>query len=157
LTRIVKRACNIKRMGAWRPGEAIDRVVLDADDRQRRRIVLTGESGARFMLDLEKPAALKDGDGLVLEDGTIVRVVSRPEPLFELSAKTPLLLVRLAWHLGNRHADMQIAGERLRIRRDHVLRQMAAGVGADITPIEAPFDPEVGSPSDHHHEHCHGA
>ena len=53
-------------------------------------------------------------------------------------------LARLAWHLGNRHTDVQMVGERLRIRRDHVLEEMLDGLGAHLTPIEAPFDPEVG-------------
>ena len=99
---------------------------------------------------------LKDGDGLVLDDGAIVQVVGQPEPLLELGMRTPLALVRLAWHLGNRHTDVQISGERLRIRRDHVLEDMAAGLGATVTPVEAPFDPEAGAPHGHEH-HDHGA
>jgi len=150
----VKRASGIRRAREWDASEAIDRVVLDAGDRQRRRIVLTGEKGTTFLLDLEKPTALRDGDGLVLDDGAIVRVAGQPEPLLEIAAKTPLVLVRLAWHLGNRHTDVQIAGERLRIRRDHVLEGMAAGLGASVTPVEAPFDPETGA--DHQHGHGHG-
>jgi urease accessory protein len=148
----MKRACSIKCAGAWSAAEAVDRVVLDAGDRRRRRIVLTGEAGTTFLLDLETPVTLKDGDGLVLDDGAIVCVVGRSEPLIELAGRTPLQFVRLAWHLGNRHTDVQIVGERLRIRRDHVLEEMAAGLGASATPLEAPFDPEAGAG----HEHGHG-
>jgi urease accessory protein len=150
----MKRACEIKRVGTWSAVEAVDRVVLDAGDRQRRRIVLTGERGTHFLLDLEHPVSLKDGDGLVLEDGAIVVVVGAPEPLMEVVAKTPRQLVRLAWHLGNRHTDVQITGERLRIRRDHVLEEMAMALGASITRIEAPFDPEAGA--GHHHGPARG-
>jgi urease accessory protein len=149
----MKRACGIRRAGDWDAAVAVDCVVLDSGDRHRRRVVLTGRRGTTFLLDLESPAALKDGDGLVLGDGAIVQVVGEPEPLLELGAKTPLQLVRLAWHLGNRHTDVQIAGERLRIRRDHVLQDMAAGLGASVTPVEAPFDPETGAVD---REHGHG-
>jgi urease accessory protein len=123
--------------------------VLDAGDRQRRRIVLTGVAGNAFLLDLEEPATLRDGDGLVLEDGAIVRVIGQTEPLVELGVSSPFDLVRLAWHLGNRHTEVQIAGGRLRMRHDHVLEEMAARLGASVTSVEAVFDPESGV--DHHH------
>jgi urease accessory protein len=151
----VKRASRVLRSPEWAADTAVDRVVLDADDRHRRRIVLTGDGGTSFLLDLAEPVTLTDGDGLVLDDGTIVRVVGRAEPLAELSARTPLQFVRLAWHLGNRHTDVQIAGDRVRIRRDHVLEEMAAGLGAGVTPVEAPFDPEAGAPHGQHGHH-HG-
>ena len=125
----------------------IDRVQLDADDRHRRRIVLTGQNGTSFLLDLPQPVALRDGDGLVLDDGTIVLVAGLVEPLIEIAAKTPLDLLRLAWHLGNRHTDLQIVGDRLRIRRDHVLEDMVTQLGGQVAPVEASFDPEPG----HHH------
>jgi urease accessory protein len=96
---------------------------------------------------------LKDGDGLALDDGAIVAVVGEREALLELGTGSPLQLVRLAWHIGNRHADVQIAGNRLRIRRDHVLGEMAAGLGATVTPIDASFDPEAASPNHHGHDH----
>jgi urease accessory protein len=131
--------------------------VLDAGDRRRRRIVLAGEKSTKFLLDFEKSVVLRDGDGLLLDDGAIVRVVAMPEPLLEVRAATPLQLVRLAWHLGNRHTDVQISGDRLRIRRDHVLEGMAAGLGATVTQVDAPFDPEPGASHDHQHEHDHGA
>ncbi|MPZ55770.1 MAG: urease accessory protein UreE [Rhizobiales bacterium] len=154
----MQRASEIKRAGDWDAAEAVDRVVLDADERQRRRVVLTGENGTHFMLDLPHAAMLHDGDGLVLEDGAIVRVVGRPEPLLEIEAATPHHLARLAWHLGNRHTDVQIAGERLRIRRDHVLAEMLKRLGAHVTEIEALFDPEQGAYGPHGdaHGHAHG-
>jgi len=129
---------------------AIDRVVLDAGERYRRRIVLTGERGTTFLLDLPQATALKDGDGLVLDDGAIVRVAARPEPLTEIAAASAHDLARLAWHIGNRHTDVQIVGGRLRIRRDHVLEDMLRGLGAKLTPVEAPFDPEAGAYDRYH-------
>jgi urease accessory protein len=158
----VKRVAAIRPAGTWEDGSADDRIVLDADDRQRRRIVLTGERGTKILLDFEKPVTLRDGDGLVLEDGAIVRVCGQPEQLVEIAAPSPRDFVRFAWHLGNRHTDMQIAGERLRIRRDHVLEDMLRGLGAQVTPLTAAFDPESGAshgPAHHHgpvHDHSHG-
>jgi urease accessory protein len=96
---------------------------------------------------------LRDGDGLVLEDGAIVRVAGKPEPLVEIAAATPRDLARLAWHIGNRHTDMQVIGDTLRIRRDHVLEDMLRGLGAQLTPVEAPFDPEHGAYGHRHHDH----
>jgi urease accessory protein len=154
----VKRGFAIRRAGRWNPAAALDRVVLDAGDRHRRRIVLKGERGTDFMLDLDEAVVLRDGDGIVLDDGTMVLIAGAAEPLLEVAAPTPLGLVRLAWHLGNRHTDVQFAGGTLRIRRDHVLEDMVRGLGSTVTPIEAPFDPEPGSghSHDHHHDHGHG-
>lgn len=134
----------------------IDSVVLDADERHRRRIVLTGEKGTRFVLDLPKAVSLQNGDGLVLDDGTIVRVEGKPEPLIEISAPDAPALARLSWHLGNRHTEMQIVGEKLRIRRDHVLEEMLKNLGATLHPVDAVFEPERGAYGhDHSHDHGH--
>jgi urease accessory protein len=134
----------------------IDHVVLDAAERHRRRIVLTGEGGTSFLLDLPHATVLRDGDGLVLEDGSIVRVAGKREPLIEVTAENPSHLARLAWHIGNRHTDVQIVGDRLRIRRDHVVEEMLRSLGAQLSMIEAPFDPEHGAYSEQHrHGHHH--
>ncbi len=150
----MRRASQIKHAGEWDAKIAADRVVLDAGDRQRRRIVLRGEKGTEIMLDFEKPVALRDGDGLVLDDGVVVLVVGAPEPLTEICAHSALDTVRLAWHLGNRHTDVQIAGDKILIRRDHVLEEMLRGLGAHLTERMAPFDPEAAAPHDHH-GHAH--
>ena len=153
----MRRASEIRTAGSWNAASAIDRVVLDAAERHRRRIVLTGERGTEFLLDLPHAAALRDGDGLVLEDGAIVRVAGKPEPLVEVAAPSAPALARLAWHIGNRHTDLQVVGDTLRIRRDHVLEDMLRGLGARLTPIEAPFDPEPGAYGHgHSHDHGHG-
>jgi urease accessory protein len=142
---LMKRASSVKPAGDWIAATAIDRVVLDAGERHRRRFVLIGENGTTFLLDLPRATALRDGDGLVLDDGAIVSVAGRPEALVEISAASLHELARLAWHIGNRHTDVQIAGDRLRIRRDHVLEDMLRGLGATLAFIEAPFDPEPGA------------
>jgi urease accessory protein len=92
----------------------------------------------------------------VLEDGSIVRVVGKPEPLVAITAENAAKLARLAWHIGNRHIEVQIVGDTLRIRRDHVLEEMLRGLGAHLQPIEAPFEPESGAYHSHgHHQHEH--
>jgi urease accessory protein len=141
---------------------ATDRVVLDYDGRHRRRFAMTGEKGTEFLLDLAEATALRDGDGLLLEDGRIVEVTAAAEPLAEIGATDGAHLLRLAWHLGNRHLPTQILGDRLRIRHDHVIEQMIAGLGGTVTAITAPFDPEGGAYEhephvhhSHHHDHPH--
>jgi urease accessory protein len=147
----MRHVSGIADAGTWDRSRAADRVVLDAGDRVRRRIVLTTEKGAKLMLDFPEPMMLRDGDGLVLDDGAIVAVAGAGEALVEISAKTPLDLLRLAWHIGNRHTDAQFTDAAFRIRRDHVLEEMVKGLGAVTNEIEAPFDPEP--PHGHHHGH----
>ena len=147
----MKRASQIKSAGSWNAASAVDRVVLDAVERHRRRITLTGEGGTIFLLDLPQATALRDGDGLVLDDGSVVRVTGKAEPLIEISAASAQELARIAWHIGNRHIEVQVVGDKLRIRRDHVLEAMLRGLGARLTPVEAPFDPEQGAYSGHGH------
>ena len=147
---------DVQQAGSWDERAAIDAVVLDFEERYRRRAVLTGERGTKFLLSLPRATLLRDGDGLRLEDGTIVRVVGRAEPLVEIAAADAHALARLAWHLGNRHTDVQVIGEKLRIRRDHVLEAMLTRLGATLTAIEAPFDPERGAyEGGHGHGHRH--
>jgi urease accessory protein len=147
---MMQRVVAIKQPGSF---AVSDRVVLDADERQRRRIVLTGEKGTRLLLDFAKPMILRDGDGLVLEDGSVVQVAGRVELLVEVSAPAPADVVRLAWHIGNRHTDIQFTDQSFRIRRDHVLEEMLKGLGATTREVEAPFDPEPAAPHGHHHDH----
>ena len=149
------RATSVIRSHEVDNARVIDHVALDADDRNRRRMVLTGQGGTAFLLDLPQAATLRDGDGLVLDDGAIVRVVGIAEPLAEMAAATPLDFVRLAWHLGNRHADVAFAPGGLRVRRDHVLEAMAVGMGARVMPVEAPFDPEPATAHAHDTRHAH--
>jgi urease accessory protein len=150
----MRRATHIKPAGEWEAAREVDRVMLDADGRHLRRMVLTGEAGIEFLLDLPHAILLRDGDGLILDNGGIVRVAGLAEPLLELAAATPLQLIRLAWHLGNRHTDVEIGHGKLRIRRDHVLEDLVARLGATVTAVTAPFNPEPGPPYRHgqHHE-----
>jgi urease accessory protein len=138
------RATQVRGQHRWSEPPA-DTVVLDFDDRHRRRMAMTGTRGLTFLLDLENAVALRGGDALVLDDGRLVEVVAAPEPLAEIRCNDPQHLVRVAWHLGNRHLPTQITGKGLRIRRDHVIEAMVRGLGARIIEIDAPFDPEGGA------------
>src|ERR1700709_1371060 len=156
------RATEVRGQHGWSEAPA-DTVVLDFDDRHRRRMAMTGTRGLEFLLDLENAVALRGGDALVLDDGRLIEVVAAPEALLEIRVADPHHLVRVAWHLGNRHLPTQIVGKGLRIRRDHVIEAMVKGLGARIIEIEAPFDPEGGayagsghSADEHdHHGHSH--
>ena len=151
----MRHVSGIADAGTWDRGRAVDRVVLDAGDRTRRRIVLSTEKGSRLLLDFPEPMMLRDGDGLVLDDGSIVVVMGETEALLDISAKEPIDLVRLAWHIGNRHSDAQFTEKAFRIRRDHVLEEMVKGLGAVTKEIEAPFDPEPAAPHGGGHHHAH--
>ncbi|WFU16236.1 urease accessory protein UreE [Bradyrhizobium sp. CB3481] len=150
------RATEVLGQHRWTQSAA-DTVVLDFDDRHRRRMAMTGTRGLEFLLDLENAVALRGGDALVLEDGRLIEVVAAAEPLIEIRGTDPLHLVRIAWHLGNRHLPTQIMPKGLRIRRDHVIEAMVKGLGARIIEIEAPFDPEGGAYAQASHDHAgHG-
>ncbi len=150
------RATQVKPQHRWTEAPA-DTVVLDFDDRHRRRMAMTGTRGLAFLLDLETAVALRGGDALVLEDGRLVEVVAAPEPLLEIKGRDPHHLVRVAWHLGNRHLPTQIMAKGLRIRRDHVIEAMVKGLGARVIEIEAPFDPEGGAYAEAAHGHARDA
>jgi len=151
------RATQVRAQHRWTEAPA-DTVVLDFDDRHRRRVAMRGTRGLEFLLDLETATVLRGGDALVLDDNRLIEVVAAPEPLAEIRGSDPQHLVRLAWHLGNRHLPTQITARGLRIRRDHVIEAMVKGLGARVIEIEAPFDPEGGAYApahEHHHEHAH--
>lgn len=157
------RAVSVYPAGLWSKAAA-DAVVLDFDARHRRRIAMTAKGGTEFLLDLPEAVALKHGDGLMLEDGRIVSVEAAPEALVEVTGKDGAHLLRLAWHLGNRHLPTELLGDRLRIRRDHVIEDMLTQLGAFVGPVDAPFHPEGGAyghgrvhgHDDHgHHDHGH--
>ena len=153
------RATAVKPAGSWELGAARDCVVLDFDARHRRRIVMHGQAGLDFLLDLPEAVALADGDGLELEDGGLVSVKAAAERLIEVRAGEGLPLLRIAWHLGNRHLPTEILTDALRIREDHVILDMLRQMGARTTLIEAPFHPEGGAYGQgrtHGHDHGQG-
>jgi len=144
--------------GHWPKEKAAGTLTLDFDTRHRRRIRLTADQGEDVLLDLPKAIAMADGDGLQLDDGRWLEVHAATEPIVEVRHKNSHQLVRLAWHLGNRHLPTEIRDDVLRIRPDHVIEDMLRGFGADLVKVEVPFQPEGGAygGNGHHHNHADG-
>jgi urease accessory protein len=134
----------------------VDTVILDPSQRRAPRGVVTGVKGTRCEFALDAPDALRMGDLLVLDDGSMVEVVAEAEPLIEARAKDLTALARLAWHLGDRHVAVQLFANRLRVRRDPAIEALLVRLGAKIVAIEAPFDPEGGAYAGGHGGHDHG-
>lgn len=140
-----------------------DTVRLDYEARFLRRRRIRTDTGVDVLVDLPEARQLADGDRLVLEDGRAVRVHAADEALAEIRPRNAEDLARLAWHVGNRHVPCEIRAGALRIRRDHVIEAMLARLGAEVVPVEAPFDPERGAYGnartfghEHGHDHAHG-
>jgi urease accessory protein len=142
--------------GHWPKEKATGTLTLDFDARHRRRIRLTADQGEDVLLDLPKAVAMADGDGLQLEDGRWLKVQAAAESIVEVRHKDPHQLVRLAWHLGNRHLPTEIQDHVLRIRPDHVIEDMLHGFGAELVKVQATFQPEGGAYGGHDHEHGEG-
>jgi urease accessory protein len=149
------RAVSVLPAGSWDDLDEIDRVLIEFDHRHRRRILLRTELGKEVLLDLPQAVRLRHGDGLAVSGG-VVRVCSKPEALLEIHAHDEGDMVRIAWHLGNRHLPVQLLSDRIRIRADHVIQEMVEGLGGHVDTVEAPFDPEAGAYAgghQHHHQH----
>jgi urease accessory protein len=119
---------------------------------------LKGESGLDFLLDLDKATALNDGDAVKLEDGRLVQVKAAPQHLLEVRAENLLRLLRIAWHIGNRHTPAEVTADAIYIEDDYVLAEMVRGQGGTATPVTRPFQPERGA-YEHdcgHDHHGHG-
>ncbi|MGR3541716.1 MAG: urease accessory protein UreE [Hasllibacter sp.] len=141
------------------PGSADDVVALDYEARMLRRRRLQGRGGLTFLADLPETVSLAPGDRFALDDGRHVAVEAAPEPLM---AATGEGLARLAWHVGNRHTPCRIEEDRLILRRDPVLADMLRRLGATVTDLDGPFEPEGGAygmgrtlPHEHGHPHDH--
>jgi len=139
------RAIEVLPAGKWLGNTALDRLVLNYDERHRRRLRYVAEGGTTFLLDLPRAAVLRAGDGLRLEDGSIVLVEASPEQLIAITAADTAALIRLAWHIGNRHLPAQLEPQRILIREDAVIEHMLRGLGATIKHVLEPFTPEAGA------------
>lgn len=135
----------------------VDTVILDYAQRSAQTSIVTSVKGGSIEIALHQPARLHTDDLLVLDDGTLVEVVAAPEPLIEARAADVAALARLAWHLGDRHVPVQLLPNRIRARRDAGVEALLKSLGAKVTAIEAPFEPEGGAyESSHAHDHAHG-
>ena len=141
--------------GHWPQERAAGALTLDFDGRHRRRIRLTTDQGEDVLLDLPKAVAMGEGDALQLDDGRLLKVRAAAEPIVEVRHKEPDQLMRLAWHLGNRHLPTEIRDQMLRIRPDAVIEAMLHGFGAELVMVRAPFQPEGGAYGGHGHHHDH--
>ena len=135
--------------------EAADTITLDETQRHRRRMAMVSDGGIAFLLDLADTMRLREGDGLVLDDGRVLAVRAKPEALFVVRGQNAAHLLTLAWHLGNRHQAAQILSDHILIRREPVLRDMLLGLGGFVEETEAPFDPEGGAYGGAHVPHGH--
>ncbi len=140
-----------------------DTLILDYAKRCAGAFSATGLKGGTFALALDKPGRLRTDDVLELDDGTLLEVVAAPEPLIEARAADLSGLMRLAYHLGDRHVPVQVLPNRIRVQREARLESLLQSLGAKLTMIEAPFEPEGGAYAashghgrDHHHGHDHG-
>lgn len=156
-----QRAVVHRRAGEWPQELAAGSITLDFDHRHRRRIRLVTDQSDEILLDLPTAIAMADRDGVQLDDGTWFIVRAAAEPVVDVTHPDPRQLVRLAWHLGNRHLPTEIRGDALRIRPDHVIENMLRGFGATVVTLQAAFQPEGGAYGDppgaphgssHHHE-----
>lgn len=136
-------------------GIAFDLAVLMHDERRVRRRMLTLVHGDQVLVDFPEPVTLADRGALRLEDGRLVEIIAGEERLYEVRGRDAQHVMRLCWHLGNRHLKTQIepdgAGFRLLILRDHVIRDMLLGLGATVTEVSEPFEPEEGA---YAHDHA---
>ena len=141
------------------------RLVLTFEQRQKSRLRTRTESGEEVALLLPRGTVMRGGDMVTTIDGRRAQIVAAPEKLLHVEARSTHLLARAAYHLGNRHVPVQIGDGFLRIAEDHVLEEMLRKLGARLTHVEAPFEPESGAYHqhdemghggkihDHHHEH----
>lgn len=139
-----------------------DTLILDYAQRSASAFLAKGLKGGVFDLVLDKPGRLSTDDVLELDDGTLLEVVAAPEPLIEARAAELPDLMRLAYHMGDRHVPVQVLANRIRVQRKAQFESLLKSLGARLTMIEAPFEPEGGayaaSPGhghDHHHGHDH--
>ena len=134
------------------PEAPTDHLELSFDYRTRSRLRATTVGGIEVGLFLPRGTILRGGQKLRATDGTIVGVRAAIETLTEARCADPLLLARAAYHLGNRHVAVEIGEGALRIGADHVLGGMLMGLGLELVPVDAPFEPESGAYA-HGHQH----
>jgi urease accessory protein len=163
------RATRVLHAAERRDMPVVDTLILSHAQRQAQKGFLFGVKGICVELDFADAVRLRTDDALVLDDGGLVEIVAEPEPLIEARAADLPALARLAWHLGDRHVPIQVLERRLRMKRDPAIEALLQSLGAKVTAIDAPFEPEGGAYAapagdqhrhdhdhHHHHDHAHG-
>jgi urease accessory protein len=123
---------------------------LPFDRRQKSRQLAMLVSGEAVAIVLPRGVVMRGGDWVVASDGRVIEVVAEVEKVLHVDCDTPQALARAAYHLGNRHVPVQVGAGWLRLTFDHVLRAMLEGLGARVTEMDAPFEPEAGAYAPHH-------
>ena len=142
-------------------------IELDWDVRQKSRFATTDSQGRELAVFLPRGQAVRGGDVLVAEDGSLIRVLAAPQKVLCISAcavhGTPFDLMRAAYHLGNRHVPIELQPDHLKIEPDHVLAEMLRSMHMTVVEADLPFEPEGGAYGGHvtndghsHHHHGHG-
>jgi len=131
------------------------RLELPFEMRQKSRFKAKLASGEEVGVLLPRGEILRGGDLVTASDGRVIEVVSQPEKLLhiERESEKPVDLAKIAYHLGNRHVPVEVGDDYLRIAEDHVLERMVEGLGAKVTRVTAPFEPEAGAYGGVGHEH----
>lgn len=150
----IERAAQSAQRGQAEPDAVFaDRIALSYEARFLRRKRLVTDGGIGFLVDLPKAESLDAGDAFVLADGRRILIEAEPEALIAVRGD----VLRMAWHIGNRHTPCQIEGDCLYIQSDKVLADMLRGLGATLAPVTAPFTPEGGAYGmGRTHAHAHG-
>ncbi|KRA40271.1 urease accessory protein UreE [Devosia sp. Root635] len=130
-------------------GLPFDTVTLEHTERRLRRKLLRLSHGEEVLVDFPQTVTLDHGSALELEDGRLAGIIAADELLYEIRARDTAHLVRLAWHIGNRHTSAQLEESRILIKRDHVLRAMLEGLGATVSNVTEPFFAEHGAYHSH--------
>jgi urease accessory protein len=134
-----------------------DRLTLPFESRQKSRLVAKLDGGGQIALALPRGHVLRHGALLQTEEGHVIEVRSAAEELSIVSSADAALLLRAAYHLGNRHVPLQLAPGKLSYQHDHVLDDMLRGLGLEPSFAEEPFEPEAGAYGrgavHHHHGH----
>ena len=140
-------------------------VELDWDVRQKSRFAATDSLGRELAVFLPRGQAVRGGDVLAAEDGSLIRVLAAPQKVLHITAcaehGTPFDLMRAAYHLGNRHVPIELQPDHLKIEPDHVLADMLRSMHMTVVEADLPFEPEGGAYGGHvtndgHHHHGHG-
>lgn len=133
-----------------------DELTLPYELREKSRLRATLASGEDVAVLTVRGTVLRDGDLLKGDDGRIVKISAALEPTYRVECRSSHALLRCAFHLGNRHTQAQVGDGWLRIRQDPVLKDMLAGLDAEVIEEQAPFEPESGAYGGGHHHHGDG-